>query len=293
MMAHSLKTRQKTILLTFDVEDWFQVENFKEYIPFSSWDSKELRIEKNVHLILDLLDSLKLKPKATFFVLGWIAKKSPILIREIVQRGHEIASHGRNHHLCTALSSKALEQDLKYGKNLLEDITGEPVYGYRAPSFAVNDDILEIIKKTGHLYDSSYNSFAMHGRYGKISLASNQVGISCFEIDKAFYEIPISNLHWGRSAIPLGGGGYFRLFPLILFLQGMKQVFKKEKTFTFYSHPWEFDPDQPKVHQASRSFKFRHYVNQASAAKKLKKMIEYFDDCYFISCENYIKTFII
>ncbi len=285
-----MKTRRKTILLTFDVEDWFQVENFKEYIPFSSWDSKALRVEKNIHLILDLLDSFKFKPKATFFILGWVAQRNPSLIRKIAQRGHEIASHGRNHNLCTALSPKALEQDLKDAKNLLEDITGEAVYGFRAPSFAVNDNILKIIKKTGHMYDSSYNSFAMHGRYGKISLSPNQIGKSCLKIDNAFYEIPISNLNWGRRVMPLGGGGYFRLFPLVLFLQGMNQVLKEEKTFTFYSHPWEFDPDQPKVNQASRSFKFRHYVNQVSAAKKLKKMIENFKNCRFISCVNYIKS---
>ncbi len=112
----------KTILLTFDVEDWFQVENFKNYIPFSSWNHHELRVEKNIHLILDLLDSFSFQPKATFFVLGWIAKKLPNMVKEIHKRGHEVASHGNHHHLCTNQSVKEIEQDLKSGKALLEDI---------------------------------------------------------------------------------------------------------------------------------------------------------------------------
>ena len=198
----------KHILLTIDVEDWFQVENFKPWIPFSTWDQRELRVERNVHQLLDLFDSIELrdkktdgrnqnsdfrklkkvepkkypqnpdnpvrknrnKIKATFFVLAWIAKKLPRLVHEIQSRGHEIASHGCNHELPELLSADDLKQDLTDSKKLLEDITGAEVAGYRAPSFAINDDILKIIEDAGYLYDSSYNSFGLHGRYGKISL---------------------------------------------------------------------------------------------------------------------------
>jgi len=123
----------KTIILTVDVEDWFQVENFKSYIPYESWNDREPRIERNIHLVLDLLDSIELKnnifPKATFFVLGWIAERFPGLIKEITSRGHEIASHGYHHHLCSTQSKEKLIQDLCDSKKRLEDITGHRILG--------------------------------------------------------------------------------------------------------------------------------------------------------------------
>ena len=278
----------KTILLTFDVEDWFQVENFKAYIPFSSWNDRELRVEKNIHLILDLLDSFSFQPKATFFILGWIAKKIPGMVREIHKRGHEVASHGTLHHLCTSLSFKELKQDLKSGKAILEDIIGHDVYGYRAPSFAINNDILKIIGDAGHVYDSSYNSFALHKRYGTIDAqCKNKKGIAC-EISDNFFELPVSNLRINKKILPLGGGGYFRLIPFPVFKLGMNQVLNKDKAFLFYSHPWEFDPDQPRVEQASKSFKFRHYINLKRTQKKLESMIKNFKNLKFITCIDYL-----
>lgn len=278
---------KKSILLTFDVEDWFQVENFKEYIPFSSWNTKELRVEKNVHLILDLLDSFKFKPQATFFILGWIAKKLPALILEIDQRGHEIASHGNNHHLCTNQSTSDLLNDLKKSKHLLENIVGKQIYGYRAPSFAINNDILEIIKQAGYLYDSSYNSFSMHGRYGSINLPGNKLE-AVYKMSDNFFEIPISNLRIQKKVIPLGGGGYFRLFPLLFFRCGMNSLLKNENAFVFYSHPWEFDPKQPRVEEASGLFKFRHYVNLEKTAIKLEKLINALSKYEFKTCKAYL-----
>ena len=204
-----------SILLTIDVEDWFQVENFKPWIPFSSWPSRELRVEKNTHRLLDLFDSVDSKGsetkkscqsgksclpnemhssfnrgqkfegvKATFFVLGWLAERLPNLVREIHARGHEVASHGYNHKLCYQQSPEDLKKDLTDSKKLLEDITGEPVLGFRAPNFSINYDALNIIESCGYLYDSSYNSFAMHGRYGKLNLKGNErsgIAIPLFE----------------------------------------------------------------------------------------------------------------
>ena len=279
---------KKSILLTFDVEDWFQVENFKEYIPFSSWNEHDLRVEKNIHLILDLLDSFSFKPRATFFVLGWIAKKLPSMVRQIQERGHEVASHGNLHHLCTNQSFKEVEQDLKSGKNLLEDITGHKIDGYRAPSFAINDDILKIIRDTGHIYDSSYNSFAMHGRYGTIKLPENPKKNFYYEIDTEFYEIPVSNFKIGKIVLPLGGGGYFRLIPFPMFKFGMKRVLENQDAFVFYSHPWEFDPGQPRVDRASNGFKFRHYINLEKTFSKLRALIRSFHNLSFTSCINHI-----
>jgi polysaccharide deacetylase family protein (PEP-CTERM system associated) len=284
--------KKPAILLTIDVEDWFQVENFKSYIDFSTWNSFELRVEKNTHLILDLLDAFSFKPKATFFILGWIAERLPTLVRQIRDRGHEVASHGDNHYLCTALDKNQLAQDLLTSKKRLEDITGHAVYGYRAPSFAINDQVLEMIKQAGYLYDSSYNSFSAHGRYGSINLSNAVKNGGSYQLDNHFFELPVSNLRLCKKTIPLGGGGYFRLYPTSFFKQGIKNILKKNNAFIFYTHPWEFDPDQPRVHQASRGFKFRHYINLDKTENKLKRMICAFPDSYFITCKNYLDTLI-
>ena len=273
------------ILLTVDVEDWFQVENLRPCCPVSSWSSHELRVERNTHRLLDLLDSIKMKKtvdsrqktvgriqktedgiqnassnspqspgsellgfntkssesclpavclagkscltspsppqaqrssseaifhpsrriRATFFVLGWIAERLPNLVREIHARGHEVASHGYGHELCSQSSIDDLKEDLAKSKKLLEDIIGERVYGYRAPSFSISDEILKLIEEAGYEYDSSYNSFGMHGRYGKISLNGNRSsGIAILLNQKStienrkFYELPISNLSFRK-----------------------------------------------------------------------------------------------
>jgi len=281
--------KKPVILLTIDVEDWFQVENFKPYIDFSTWNSFELRVEKNTCLILDLLASFSFKPKATFFILGWIAERLPALVRQIRDCGHEVASHGGNHHLCTALDKNQLALDLWTSKKQLEDITGQTVYGYRAPSFAVNDQILEMIKQAGYLYDSSYNSFSAHGRYGSIDLSGAVKNGGSYQLDDGFFELPVSNLHLGGKTIPLGGGGYFRLYPTPFFKQGIKRVLGKNNAFVFYTHPWEFDPNQPRVHQASQGFKFRHYINLGRTEVKLQKIINAFTDCDFVTCQHYLE----
>jgi polysaccharide deacetylase family protein (PEP-CTERM system associated) len=279
----------KSILLTFDVEDWFQVENFKEYIKFSTWNSFELRVEKNTEKILDLLDSFSSKPKATFFILGWIAQKLPHLVRKIHERDHEVASHGVNHHLCNNLTGSELVKDLISSKSLLEDLTGHKVYGYRAPSFAVDDSVLQSISQSGYTYDSSYNSFSGHGRYGTIDLSRAEKNDACYKINNNFFELPISNVKIKNKVLPLGGGGYFRLFPFPVFKFGIKSVLKKDNAFIFYAHPWEFDPSQPRVEQASTGFKFRHYINLHKTETKLKALLENFSDCEFVTCIDYIQ----
>ena len=280
--------KKPAILLTIDVEDWFQVENFKSCIDFSAWGSFDFRVEKNTHLILDLMDDFSFKPKATFFTLGWIAEKLPRLVRQIRDRGHEVASHGDSHHLCTALDTNKLNQDLLTSKKRLEDITGQAVYGYRAPSFAINDRILEMVKEAGYLYDSSYNSFSAHGRYGSIDLSKAVKNGGSYQLDSRFFELPVSNLHLSSKIIPMGGGGYFRLYPAFFFKQGVKRVLKKNNAFVFYAHPWEFDPDQPRIHQASRGFKFRHYINLDKTESKLKQIINSFSTCEFVTCRRYL-----
>jgi hypothetical protein len=202
------------ILLTIDVEDWFQVENFKSYIPFSTWPNRELRVEKNTHRLLDLLDSVRLQsstfrvpqgpeqgrgvisdqpgynsnPKATFFVLGWIAERLPHLVKEIHARGHEVASHGYVHELCYRQCFRELEEDLQRSKKLLEDIVGARIYGYRAPSFSINPHMMKLIE-----------SFSLYGRYGKPNLSCNGRNGIAFQLSGKFYEIPISNLNLANA----------------------------------------------------------------------------------------------
>jgi polysaccharide deacetylase family protein (PEP-CTERM system associated) len=306
---------QKYMLLTFDIEDWFQVENLRPWIPFSSWDNKELRVETNVHTILDLLDSVNLgsqgarrkaqgvfplrsralthsrtheSPKATFFILGWIAERLPHLVREIQARGHEVSSHGFDHSLCSQCSPEGLQRDLMDSRKLLEDIIGAPVYGYRAPSFSINNNVLEILQKCEYRYDSSYNSFGGNSRYGKLILNSNGNDSIAHSITDGFYELPISNLPFTGGVLPLGGGGYFRLIPFKLFKKGVRAILKKQEAYIFYLHPWEFDPDQPRVAAASRLSRFRHYHNLKKTEERLFGLIKDFMECQFVTCSQYI-----
>jgi polysaccharide deacetylase family protein (PEP-CTERM system associated) len=222
-------------------------------------------------------------------VLGWLAERIPNLVREIQNRGHEVASHGYNHGLPNLLSPLDLKNDLIGSKKLLEDITGSPVLGYRAPSFAINDDILKMIEDTGYLYDSSYNSFSLHGRYGKISLnGSGNKGIA-HKISVNFYELPVSNLKLGNQILPWGGGAYFRLLPWWLFRAGVLSIVKKDGAYSFYVHPWEADAEQPKVNHASFKYRFRHYTNLNKTQAKLRSLIESFDHCWFLTCSRYLE----
>lgn len=280
-----------TILLTFDIEDWFQVENFKEYIPYSTWASREQRVQSNTIAILDLLDDAPTKVKATFFILGWIAEKYPELVCEISKRGHEVASHGYGHKLCYQQSSKELYSDLDKSKKLLEDIIGQEVSGYRAPSFSITNEALTIVQKAGYTYDSSYNSYEGHGRYGSLQLPKDKKQNSpLYPLSPTFYEIPVSNLSLGGKIIPWGGGGYFRLLPSFLHGTGVKYILKRHGCYTFYMHPWEIDPEQPKVREAKLSFRFRHYVNIKNTRTKLTKFMAANGECDFLSCREFIKN---
>jgi len=286
-------------LLTIDVEDWFQVENFKQWIPFSSWTSCESRVEKNTHQLLDLLDAFngkrltvngeQKKLRATFFTLGWIAQRVPHLVNEIRDRGHEIASHGSRHRVSSEWTSDELRKDLNDSKKLLEDITGAPVYGYRAPNFSVDDDSLKIIEDCGYLYDSSFNSFSMNERYGWLTLSGNDKKEIAHQVSDTFYEFPVSNMTLWKYIIPWGGGGYFRMIPFGLFRWGVELILKKEKSYIFYIHPWEIDPDQPRVNHASRVSKFRHYLNLDKTQSRLSNLLESFSHCRFPTCHQYLQ----
>jgi polysaccharide deacetylase family protein (PEP-CTERM system associated) len=327
-----------SFLLTIDVEDWFQVENLRPWMPFSTWDSRELRVEANVHKLLDLFDGVKpdagsrksearssklersnspapsldptdstqpsavKKVRCTFFTLGWIAKRLPHIVREIATRGHEVASHGQSHRMCNGLADSDLRSELGDSKHLLEDITGTEVAGFRAPNFSIDDRVLSLLQESGYRYDSSYNNFSLHGRYGKISLNGNRAGIA-HKLSNDFFELPISNLplfvfpilgnlgilaHYRHFVIPFGGGAYFRLMPLSMFTMGVRSILKKEAAYVFYMHPWEIDAGQPNVEQASLFSRFKHYTNIETTEAKLEMLIESFADCRFAACKDYV-----
>jgi polysaccharide deacetylase family protein (PEP-CTERM system associated) len=285
-------------MLTIDVEDWFQVENFKGSIPLSSWSSCESRVEKNTHLFLDFLDIAGSETgngkrpggplRATFFVLGWVAERFPGLVREIQARGHEVASHGFHHNLSNRCSAEELKKDLWQSKKILEDIVGCAVEGYRAPSFSINEEVLGILEECGYSYDSSFNSFAGNKRYGNIRISPNGKGIVCKTI-RNIYELPISNFQIGRYIVPTGGGAYFRLIPVRVFEKIVQSVLKLKNAYLFYLHPWEADPGQPKVKGVPAFLRFRHYTNISMTLSKLSFLIDRLKDVSFISCGGYIR----
>jgi polysaccharide deacetylase family protein (PEP-CTERM system associated) len=232
-----------------------------------------------------------------------------------------VASHGYNHKLCTECSTKDLEKDLIGSKKLLEDIIGAKVYGYRSPSFSINKEVLRLIEDSGYLYDSSYNSFGLHGRYGKLDISGNEKKGIAIQFPKEvsgeaafhkivkrfyFYELPISNLSFTthkskynlQSSIfnlqslilPWGGGGYFRLIPFAFFKRGIRSILEKEKAYLFYMHPWEIDPEQPKVKKAPFFFRLRHYVNLDRSLSKLNALVESFKSASFVSCREYLAS---
>ena len=282
--------KKKYILFTIDVEDWYQVENLRRWFPVETWHKQTSRVELSTNKILDLLDSFPQRIKATFFVLGQVAEKMPRLINQIVSRGHEIASHGYNHKVCNTLNDKELFADLDHSKKLLEDISGKEIFGYRAPSFSISTRVLRLIQDCGYYYDSSYNNFEMHGRYGKIELNQYERKGIAIIIEKGFYELPISNLKIAGRIVPWGGGGYFRVLPYWLYKHGVKYNLNAAGTHLFYIHPWEIDDQQPRVSKSKSLAVLRHYVGLGKTYSRIEKMIGNFKYCRFISCNSYLKT---
>jgi polysaccharide deacetylase family protein (PEP-CTERM system associated) len=248
-----------TNALTIDVEDYFQVSAFAPYIERGDWDQRECRIERNVARILDLLDTHS--TKATFFTLGWIAERYPQVIRDIVARGHELASHGYGHQRASELTPEAFSQDIRSAKSILEDLSGLEVCGYRAPSFSIGTGNLwafDCLRDAGYRYSSSIYPI-QHDHYGMPSAPRF-----------AFYpngpdgllEVPITTALLMGKKLPAGGGGYFRLLPYALSKWMMEKVNREDREPTlFYFHPWELDPGQPRPEGLNAKSRFRHYIN--------------------------------
>jgi len=274
------------ILFTVDVEDWFQVENLRCRFPPDSWDSCEFRAERNTNILLDLLDGFPVS--ATFFVLGWIAERVPGLVKEIQARGHEVASHGYGHRLCYDISHSELREDLYRSRSILENITGQPVRGYRAPSFSITGELMDLLKELGYRYDSSYNDFSLHDRYGRVDSIRRYIPNHGLNEKDGLVELPVSNLKLGGRCIPWGGGGYFRLWPSWMFRQGVRQILRQQGYYLFYCHPWELDPDQPRVDGMRLDRRFRHYVNLSETAKRIENFLNEFRQHEFMTCSEFL-----
>ncbi len=243
--------------MSIDVEDWFQVENLRSAVARDTWDSRELRVERNTDRMLELLRNNGVK--STCFILGWVAERCPQLVKRIQADGHEIASHGYGHDLIYSLTPEAFREDIRRGKGMLEELCGVAVKGYRAPSFSITDWSIDILQSEGFTYDSSSFPTVAHDRYGK--LTGMDAGIPIVELRPGFHEVCVSCWKVAGKSIPWGGGGYFRLLPYALFRRGVRSILGAGSPYVFYIHPWEIDAAQPRMSGLKRSHAFRHYVN--------------------------------
>ena len=273
----TLTENKKTIAITFDVEEWFQVENLRSKYPPELWDECEIRVHTPLTKILDLLD--KHDVKATFFVLGWVAERVPNIVLEIHERGHEIASHGYWHIMNNKLSTEKIVEDLRKSKNLLESITGAEVLGYRAPSFSINDKVIQLLREEGYVYDSSYHPFTANRRYGRLEIQSFK---DYFLLPNGLVEFPLPVLRKYNFEIPIAGGGYFRLYPLAFYKLFLESYLKEHQLFVSYFHPWEFDPEQPIVRGIRIDNKFRHYVGIRNALSKFERFLVFVKERYHV-----------
>lgn len=256
---------------TVDVEDYFQVAALKSAVSRESWSSRELRVERNTDRMLELLADRG--TIATFFVLGWVAERAPALVRRIVGAGHEVACHGYSHELVYTQTPEEFIEETRRAKHCLEDLTGQPVHGYRAASFSVTRDslwALDVLIDLGFTYDSSIFPIR-HDRYG-ISGAAAQPGAVRAPSRRTIVEFPMSTAQYLGVRIPVCGGGYFRIFPYWFTRGALRSINAAGTPFAFYVHPWEIDPEQPRLDVGWFS-RFRHYTNLGRCEARLQKLL--------------------
>lgn len=258
--------------LTIDVEDYFQVSAFAPYIARADWPTRECRIERNVERILEILDEHG--TKATFFTLGWIAERYPQLVRQIVAGGHELASHGYGHERASDLSEEAFFRDVKTAKSLLEDLSGQEVKGYRAPSFSIGEQNLwafDCLERASYRYSSSIYP-VKHDHYGMPSAPR-----FAHQVREGLLEIPVTTAQLMGRNWPSSGGGYFRLMPYALSRWLLKRVNGTDgESAVFYFHPWEIDPLQPRISGINAKTRFRHYVNLHKTEGRVRRLLSDF-----------------
>jgi polysaccharide deacetylase family protein (PEP-CTERM system associated) len=257
--------------MSVDVEDYFHVSVFDGVIPRSKWDSMESRVCRNTERLLDIFEEFGVR--STFFVLGWVGDRYPALVKTIARRGHEVASHGYAHRLIYDQAPVAFRDDVRAAKRLLEDLSGRPVVGYRAPSYSITPRslwALDILLEEGYEYDSSIFPIR-HDRYG-IPVSDRRP----YRIERTMgtlIEVPGATARVGPLNLPVAGGGYFRLLPYWWTKWGISRVNNREgRPAVFYLHPWEIDPEQPRL-QANRLGRLRHYRNLHRTEERLRQLL--------------------
>jgi polysaccharide deacetylase family protein (PEP-CTERM system associated) len=260
-------------VLTIDVEEYFQVSAFDGVIATADWDRHESRVEATTMRLLDRLTQAG--ATATFFVLGWVAERHPALIRAIRDEGHEIASHGYGHQVLTALTPEQFRWDVRRSKTILEQLLGEPIRGYRAPSFTIMEETLwalRILVEEGYAYDSSIFPI-WHDRYGLPG--ANPHCHRLMTSSGPIWEVPPSTAKLGAMRLPVAGGGYFRLWPYGMLRVWLRRLEREGHPLVVYLHPWEIDPDQPRVKGPLLS-RCRHYLNLSKTENRLVRLLQDF-----------------
>jgi polysaccharide deacetylase family protein (PEP-CTERM system associated) len=255
--------------LTVDVEDYFQVSAMAPHIARDSWDSQPCRVERNVQRLLAMFSEHQ--ARATFFTLGWVAERYPQIVRDIVAGGHELASHGFGHERASDLNRADFAQDVRRARSLLEDIGGQKVRGYRAPSFSIGRQNLwafDVLLEAGYTYSSSVYP-VQHDHYGMPDAPRFP-----YAARPGLTEVPITTTQLMGRNLPAGGGGYFRLAPYRLSRWALRRVNTIDRRpAIFYMHPWEIDPGQPRVAGTSLKTRFRHYVNLSRTESRLNRLL--------------------
>jgi polysaccharide deacetylase family protein (PEP-CTERM system associated) len=253
---------------TVDVEDYFQVSALAPHIPRHDWPQRECRVERNVDRLLAMLEGHGVH--GTFFTLGWIAEHHPQVVRRIVAAGHELASHGYGHERATEQSEAVFFADIRRAKDLLEDLGGVAVQGYRAPSFSIgsaNPWAFECLERAGYRYSSSVYP-VRHDHYGTPDAPRHAHRIG------GLIEIPPATLRLFGRNWPAGGGGWFRLLPYGVSRLMLREINRRDCVpAVFYMHPWEIDPGQPRIAGIGLKTRFRHYVNLGAMAARLERLL--------------------
>ena len=259
--------------ISFDIEEHFQVAAFDCPARRRHWDVLQSRVETSTETILSLLESVNVK--ATMFILGWVAERHGDMVKRIANAGHEIACHGYSHELISVQTQAKFREDIRKAKSILEDLTGHPVLGYRAPTFSITKETkwaLPILVEEGFLYDSSIVP-AVHDSYG---IPDADPSIHVIDTNAGdIWEVPPSTCEAVGMRVPVGGGGYFRLFPYPVLRWMLKKVEAAGHPLVMYLHPWELDPDQPKMNGSMLS-RFRHYINLHRTQERLSQLLQDF-----------------
>jgi polysaccharide deacetylase family protein (PEP-CTERM system associated) len=262
--------------ISFDVEEYFQVANFSEQFPRDSWDEQESRLDVGMERIFGALE--RHRTHATFFFLGWIAERHPAWVTRCLEAGHEVASHGYDHQFLWDLGETGFDEDLARTEQALAAAGAGKPKGFRACTFTVTERswwAFDVLTRRGYEYDSSVHP-VRHPVYGVPGFEPGLSRVSSSDGKRSLVELPVSTYPLGKRNLPAGGGGYFRLYPLALTRAVIRKLERLQRPAAFYFHPWEFDPDQPRV-DAPWSKRFRHYVGLSKTLPRLEALLLEFD----------------